>query len=107
MVVCIDCHCDPCLLSLHKEALAGELSILDSSLSSSKKQIHLYRCFVCIEYGILGPRHCVHIPICRVEYFSLSVLVKMGIILGTERQVKMPRRYKRRIYAMGMFKKIP
>ncbi len=68
MSVCHDCRCNPCLVSLHQDALAGQLSVLNHSMSSSHKRNVLYRCFVRTEYGVLGRRNRVRIPLCVVEF---------------------------------------
>jgi hypothetical protein len=70
MVVCNGCHCDPCLVLLHQEALVGELSIsiLDSSIRSRHKQNILYYSFVCTEYGVLNAGNCIYISECVVKF---------------------------------------
>ena len=71
MTLCSGCSYDPCLLSLHHQALASKLAILHTSLTRSHRQNHLYRCFVQSEYGVLGAHNCVKIPDCIVSYIRL------------------------------------
>ena len=68
MSVCRDCRCNPCLVLLHQDALTGQLSVLNNSMSSSHKRNVLYRCFVRTEYGVLGRRNLVCIPLCIVKF---------------------------------------
>ena len=68
MVICCNCHCDPCLVSLHQDALTGQLSILAHTMSSSHKRNVLYHCFVQTEYGVLGKCNQVCIPLCIVQF---------------------------------------
>lgn len=68
MSVCRNCRCNPCLVLLHQDALTGQLSVLNNSMSSSHKRNVLYRCFVRTEYGVLGRRNLVCIPLCIVKF---------------------------------------
>lgn len=54
------------MVSLHKEALATDLSILDSTMSNIYKRKHLYT-----EYGPMGACNGIRIPECIVSYIHL------------------------------------
>ena len=68
MAICRDCHRNPCLVSLHQDALTGQLSVLTRTMSSSHKCNVLYYCFVQTEYGVLGKHNQVCIPLCVVQF---------------------------------------
>ncbi len=68
MAICSHCYCNPCLVTLHDDALTGQLSVLDCSMSSSHKYNVLYWCFVRTKYSVLGRRNWVCIPLWVIEF---------------------------------------
>ena len=67
-MLCSICKHDPCKAILYRDFLTGELSVINDSLSNSKKRNHLYRCFVFGEHGTLGRCNRVRIPECVVAF---------------------------------------